>query len=281
MAPGLSLLRPPSRCGSYLDDSQPEREQASALMVDKANKEAEEAEDDKIRRAAEAMATSKVDRGNKYEGWLQLGIGGGCRSNGSHSRHPSTMGPSSSNSKAKGDPAELDLFCRRPALEPPPSPLTAFPAMAPWFPAVMGGYCHQLTPSSCTWMRSSSPSLSPGEMRVVSLPRRKQTGVWFVLQAAHDQVKEPFLPQIPKSYLRIKDGRMTIRLLMKYLANKLVLEDESQVVITCRGQQLPPYMTLMYVRDNIWCSPEAVEMNSDSSSTKYIMNLLYGRSRCG
>ncbi|CAL9181835.1 unnamed protein product [Musa acuminata subsp. burmannicoides] len=281
MAPGLSLLRPPSRCGSYFDDSQPEHEQASALMVDKPNKEAEEEEDDKIRREAEAMATSKVDRGNKYEGWLQLGIGGGCRPNGSHSQHPSTMDPSSSNSKAKGDLVELDLFCRRPALEPPPSPLTAFPAMAPWFPAVMGGYCHQLTPSGCTWMRSSNPSLSSGEMRVVSLPRRKQTGVWFVLQAAHDQVKEPFLPQIPKSYLRIKDGRMTIRLLMKYLANKLVLEDESQVVITCRGQQLPPYMTLMYVRDNIWCSPEAVELNSDSSSSKYIMNLLYGRSRCG
>ncbi|RWV91945.1 hypothetical protein GW17_00045725, partial [Ensete ventricosum] len=151
MAPGLSLLRPPSCCGSYFDDSQQEREQASALMADKANnKEAEEEEDDKIRREAEVMATSKVDRGNKYEGWLQLGIGGGGRPNGSHSQHPSTMDPSSSNSKAKSDLLELDLFCRRPALEPTPSPLTAFPAMAPWFPAVMGGFnCHQLTPSSC------------------------------------------------------------------------------------------------------------------------------------
>ncbi|VVB14341.1 unnamed protein product [Arabis nemorensis] len=39
---------------------------------------------------------------------------------------------------------------------------------------------------------------------------------------------EPFLPQIPKSYLRIKDGKMTVRLLMKYLVNKLRLEHESQ-----------------------------------------------------
>ncbi|KAL5082753.1 hypothetical protein RYX36_011174, partial [Vicia faba] len=42
-------------------------------------------------------------------------------------------------------------------------------------------------------------------------------------------VKEPFLPQIPKNYLRIKDGRMTVRLLMKYLVNKLKLENESEI----------------------------------------------------
>nr|DAD42246.1 TPA_asm: hypothetical protein HUJ06_000476 [Nelumbo nucifera] len=44
--------------------------------------------------------------------------------------------------------------------------------------------------------------------------------------------REPFLPQIPKSYLRIKDGRMTVRLLMKYLVNKLKLENESDVLKT-------------------------------------------------
>ncbi|KAG6490667.1 hypothetical protein ZIOFF_051977 [Zingiber officinale] len=41
----------------------------------------------------------------------------------------------------------------------------------------------------------------------------------------------PLLPQIPRSYLRIKDGRMTIRLLIKYLVNKLGLEDESETYL--------------------------------------------------
>ncbi|KAG6493787.1 hypothetical protein ZIOFF_048790 [Zingiber officinale] len=41
----------------------------------------------------------------------------------------------------------------------------------------------------------------------------------------------PLLPQIPRSYLRIKDGRMTIRLLIKYLVNKLGLEDESELAL--------------------------------------------------
>ncbi|XP_074569680.1 uncharacterized protein LOC141826337 [Curcuma longa] len=68
-------------------------------------------------------------------------------------------------------------------------------------------------------------------VRVVSPPRRPQSGVWVTLQAKRNRGREPFLPQIPKSYLRIKDGRMTVRLLIKYLVNKLVLEDESELLL--------------------------------------------------
>ncbi|CAH8325086.1 unnamed protein product [Eruca vesicaria subsp. sativa] len=64
--------------------------------------------------------------------------------------------------------------------------------------------------------------------RVIDPPRRPYSGIWFLLQASQNQTREPFLPQIPKSYLRIKDGKMTVRLLMKYLVNKLRLEHESQ-----------------------------------------------------
>ncbi|EOA22755.1 hypothetical protein CARUB_v10003467mg, partial [Capsella rubella] len=64
--------------------------------------------------------------------------------------------------------------------------------------------------------------------RVIDPPRRPHSGIWFLLQASQNQTVEPFLPQIPKSYLRIKDGKMTVRLLMKYLVNKLRLEHESQ-----------------------------------------------------
>ncbi|XP_042063484.1 E3 ubiquitin protein ligase DRIP1-like isoform X2 [Salvia splendens] len=66
------------------------------------------------------------------------------------------------------------------------------------------------------------------DFRVVAQPRRPHSGVWFMLQALNNQEKESFLPQISKSYLRIKDGRMTIRVVIKYLVKKLSLENESE-----------------------------------------------------
>lgn len=114
-------------------------------------------------------------------------------------------------------------------------------------------------------------------VRVVDAPPRPKSGVWFVLQASQNQGKEPFLPQIPKSYLRIKDGRMTVRVVMKYLANKLGLNNESEVEITCKGQRLLPYSTLQHVRDNIWASRNAVTLLPDSTSPDHMMILHYGR----
>ncbi|PIA31166.1 hypothetical protein AQUCO_05200042v1 [Aquilegia coerulea] len=70
---------------------------------------------------------------------------------------------------------------------------------------------------------------SSSTMRIIDPPRRPHSNIWFLLQASQNQNKEPFLPQIPKSYLRIKDGRMTVRVLMKYLASKLRLDSESEV----------------------------------------------------
>ncbi|KAG6470508.1 protein LAX PANICLE 2-like [Zingiber officinale] len=118
-------------------------------------------------------------------------------------------------------------------------------------------------------------------VRVVSPPRRPQSGVWVTLQAKRNRGREPFLPQIPKSYLRIKDGRMTVRLLIKYLMNKLVLEDESEVEITCRGQRLLPSLSLLHVRDQLWCSRESSSSAAmplqDSLNPDHIMMLHYGR----
>lgn len=116
---------------------------------------------------------------------------------------------------------------------------------------------------------------------VIDPPRRPHSGLWFVLQVSQNQSKEPFLPQIPKSYLRIKDGRMTVRLLMKYLVNKLKLDSESEIEIRCRGQQLLPFLTLQYVRDHIWRSPtdaSAVSLFSDASTSDHVMVLNYARS---
>ncbi|KAM7487081.1 hypothetical protein LguiB_024565 [Lonicera macranthoides] len=53
--------------------------------------------------------------------------------------------------------------------------------------------------------RVDGPAAGPSlDFRVVDPPRRPHSGIWFMLQASQNQAKEPFLPQIPKSYLRIK-----------------------------------------------------------------------------
>ncbi|VFQ60905.1 unnamed protein product [Cuscuta campestris] len=87
--------------------------------------------------------------------------------------------------------------------------------------------------------------------RVIDPPRRPHAGIWFSLQASKIQAKEPYLPQIPKSFLRIKDGSMTVRLVLKYLAQKLHLNNESEVFyleassratgIQWLRKSLPPY----------------------------------------
>ncbi|KAF5726631.1 hypothetical protein HS088_TW22G00311 [Tripterygium wilfordii] len=115
------------------------------------------------------------------------------------------------------------------------------------------------------------------DFRVIDPPRRPYSGIWFSLQASQNQAKEPFLPQIPNSYLRIRDGRMTVRLVMKYLANKLRLDSESEIEIICRGQQLVPFLTLQHVRDNIWNPRDTFTLLPNSSTTHHLMVLQYGR----
>ncbi|KAF8020901.1 hypothetical protein BT93_G1343 [Corymbia citriodora subsp. variegata] len=159
------------------------------------------------------------------------------------------------------------------------------------------------SPSSLPLPSSSSLSLTPlrpyfarpfqlqmgvdvagpsSDIRIIDPPRRPHSGIWFMLQASQSQAKEPFLPQIPKSYLRIKDGRMTVRLIMKYLVNKLRLDSESEVEITCRGQHLQPGLTLQHVRDQVWSTgqrrDQAATLLPESSTADHLMVLHYGRS---
>ncbi|GMH02229.1 hypothetical protein Nepgr_004068 [Nepenthes gracilis] len=117
------------------------------------------------------------------------------------------------------------------------------------------------------------------DIRVIEPPRRPHSGIWFMLLASQNQSKEPFLPQVAKSYIRIKDGRMTVRFLMKYLVNKLALDSESEVEIICRGQKLGAFLTLQHVRDNIWSPSDAVTFlaHPSSSATDHLMLLHYGR----
>ncbi|XP_057949707.1 protein LAX PANICLE 2-like isoform X3 [Malania oleifera] len=54
------------------------------------------------------------------------------------------------------------------------------------------------------------------DLRVIDAPRRPHSGIWCMLQASQNH----------------RDGRMTVRLLVKYLVNKLELGSESEVVVT-------------------------------------------------
>ncbi|KAG6783071.1 hypothetical protein POTOM_012503 [Populus tomentosa] len=96
----------------------------------------------------------------------------------------------------------------------------------------LGSYFSRPFQVNSTGMDFAGPS---SDFKVIDPPRRSHSGIWFMLQASQNQTKEPFLPQISKSYLRIKDGRMTVRLLMKYLVNKLRLDSESETNIDKGG----------------------------------------------
>ncbi|KAL7241337.1 hypothetical protein ACSBR2_006874 [Camellia fascicularis] len=263
----------------------------------------------------ESGSSSKNIQDDRDEGWLQLGIGGG----GSHENKldqvdPTTsrvglieldLLPSGSSQQVRSSPPEFRV----------PSATNYGTSLFLQHPGTSSAFSHHqkvnwgFRPISQNMMvaSSSSPfastsSLMPPEsyfarpfqlhsgvdvagpslgFRIIDPPRRPHSGIWFMLQASQNQAKEPILPQIPKSYLRIKDGRMTVRLLMKYLVNKLRLDCESEIEITCRGQELLPFLTLQHVRDSIWRSPrDAVTLLADSSSstTDHVMVLHYARS---
>ncbi|KAE8702375.1 Detected protein of unknown function [Hibiscus syriacus] len=171
------------------------------------------------------------------EGWLQLSIGGHHATRNHHGKHDHG-----------GRLTGLDLFPGGGSHRERPH-MPEF--RAPIHPLVMQGsptslfLQQQEEGSSSNTFRligaagsssSSVPSgsyftrlfqLQPGidvarpssNVRIIDSPRRPHSGIW---------AKEPFLPQIPKSYLRIKDGKMTVRSVMKYLVNKLSLDSESE-----------------------------------------------------
>eukprot|EP00249_Psilotum_nudum_P004268 c17806_g1_i1 orf=414-3008(+) len=126
----------------------------------------------------------------------------------------------------------------------------------------------------------------PVEKIKITKPSRGQPDVWFSLQAAENLSEDRQLPRLRKTYLRIKDGHMTISLVKKYVAVKLGLTSDTQVDIACRGQIVLPNVSLQQVRDIIWLSNQHQNgenfsfTSSDvscSSSKDHIMVLTYQR----
>ncbi|KAM0935991.1 putative protein LAX PANICLE 2 [Dioscorea sansibarensis] len=264
--------------------------------------EEEEEEEDDDDEEEEGTSSKDVD---DHEPWLRLSIGGQ-----SSSDIPARTQEEGNGSQGRGRLMELQLFSDRPTGHlqsvSPTIRTGRTPAgmMIPFLPAgavrPLGFFTSQNPVFASSGSTSTpprfdyrpyiypqwslgSPSVIAGSsmasrMRIVSPPRRRQAGLWFMLEAAQNQEREPFLPQIPKNYLRIRDERMTVRMVIKYLVNKLGLEDESEIEIKCRGQQLHYSLTLQYVRDHIWCSPEIAAEDFPTTAADHVMTLQYSRS---
>ncbi|CAL4952895.1 unnamed protein product [Urochloa decumbens] len=242
-----------------------------------------------------ATAAGPSSRGGAGAGddgdWLQLGLAGG-------SAVASSSSASSSGDNISMDPApppmELDLltYDKRNARMRPP----LFPLPLRSYQSSYGSGRYRPAAASGSLAAPSLPFMPPfrisGEsMRVVSPPRRTESaaGLWLKLQAAPNQFREPILPQIPKSYLRIKDSNVKVEVVLKYLAEKLGISGSAhQVELTCRGQLLHPFLLVKHVRDSIWCSTARGEegtrlteltASQRSPATDHVMTLCYSTTR--
>uniref|UniRef100_A0A7N0UDU4 RING-type domain-containing protein n=1 Tax=Kalanchoe fedtschenkoi TaxID=63787 RepID=A0A7N0UDU4_KALFE len=104
--------------------------------------------------------------------------------------------------------------------------------------------------------------------------------IWFQLLASESQGPDVLLPQIPASYLRIKNGSMTVSSVRKYLMKKLNIGNEDEIEITCMGQLLSPTMLLTDVVAT-WlqatAAPEKITVTVGSSAKDLLMVLTYSR----
>lgn len=112
------------------------------------------------------------------------------------------------------------------------------------------------TPSSSgSKVRARAPAASLERQRRILRPHAPRPGLWFTLQASSSQPEASPTQQIPTGYIRVVDGNMTVAAVKKYLANKLGLDSEDEVELTCKGQSLVPSIPLQQVRDGIWQAP--------------------------
>ncbi|KAL3623911.1 hypothetical protein CASFOL_032727 [Castilleja foliolosa] len=104
--------------------------------------------------------------------------------------------------------------------------------------------------------------------------------IWFSLVASEELKGDaPPLPQIPTSYLRIKDGSIPISFVQKYLKSKLDLTSEVEVDIKCMGQTIIPTLPLNNLVDS-WLQTtnrEKVSATIGSSAKDFVMVLGYAR----
>ncbi|KAJ6413796.1 hypothetical protein OIU84_006573 [Salix udensis] len=109
---------------------------------------------------------------------------------------------------------------------------------------------------------------------------RRNSPIWFSLIASEDQKRDASLPQISTCYLRIKDGKMPVSFIQKYLVKKLDLGSDTEVEIMCRGQPISPALRLQNLV-NLWFSTgstsKRVSASVGSSAKDFVMVLSYCR----
>ncbi|WOK94467.1 hypothetical protein Cni_G03169 [Canna indica] len=218
MAPARNLLRRHhDNFASFFDQAGLDQlYERSILMAEKAAESSarnaqEEEEEEKEEEVAEA--SSKLHASGSYQSWLQLGTG-------TSQIAMAPQDPAAGTTRGRGGVVELDLFPGRPPVDPLQPRLPPQPMM------VLGGYggqlrgfwrspspsssslavapLHPVMPSGSGQFMQTQATTSSSDIRVVSPPPRPQTGLWVMLKPAENQIKEPFLTEIPKSYLRIK-----------------------------------------------------------------------------
>ncbi|KAM5561607.1 E3 ubiquitin protein ligase DRIP2-like [Rosa sericea] len=110
---------------------------------------------------------------------------------------------------------------------------------------------------------------------------RRNSPIWFSLVAAENWKGEASLPQISSCYLRIKDGKMPVTFIQKYLVKKLELTSEAEVEIMCRGQPVHPTLQLHNLVD-MWfrngSTTKKLPATVGSSAKDFVMVLSYCRS---
>lgn len=109
---------------------------------------------------------------------------------------------------------------------------------------------------------------------------RRNSPIWFSLVAFEDGKGDASLPQISACYLRIKDGKMPVSFIQKYLVKKLDLTSETEVQILCRGQPVLPTVQLQNLVD-LWfrtaSTSKKVPASVGSSAKDFVMVLSYRR----
>ncbi|XP_012569832.3 E3 ubiquitin protein ligase DRIP2-like [Cicer arietinum] len=109
----------------------------------------------------------------------------------------------------------------------------------------------------------------------------KETGpIWFSLVASKEREVGATLPQIYPSYLRVKNGNLSVSYIKKYLVMKLGLFSEAEVEILLEGK---PVLSSMQLQNLVEFWLETIPKNGKihtsvgSSAKDYIMVLSYGR----
>ncbi|XP_050116021.1 E3 ubiquitin protein ligase DRIP2-like isoform X1 [Malus sylvestris] len=127
---------------------------------------------------------------------------------------------------------------------------------------------------------SGEASASTQPMLDICGAKYRNVPVWFSLVASEDWKGEISLPQISACCLKIKDGKMPVSIIQKYLAMKLELSSENEVEILCRGQPVLPTCHLETLVE-MWCrtapTTKKVPATVGSSAKDFVMVLNYCR----